>query len=76
MSIEISKSHFKAKALEIMREIEETGEEVIITSYGKKTLSIKKYSGENEDTIVKLKKAIVSYEDPFSPIDEDDWEMS
>ena len=76
MSIEISKSKFKAKALEIMKNIEETGEEVVITSYGKKMLLIKRYTDESVNPLLSLKDTIISFNEPFPPIDENDWELS
>ena len=76
MSIEISKSKFKAKALEIMKNIEETGEEVVITSYGKKMLLIKRYTDESVNPLLSLKDTIISFNEPFTPIDENDWELS
>lgn len=72
MSSEISKSKFKAKALEIFRKIELTGEAIIITDHGKPVLEIIPY--KNHDPLNKLKGSVISYDDPFEPVGESDWE--
>ena len=38
--ITVSKSKLKAKMLEYFRNVEETGEEIIVTSYGKPVIKI------------------------------------
>ena len=76
MHQEISKSVFKAQALEIMRGVEETGNEVVITSHGKKALVIKPYKDNTVSPMEKLKGVVVSFSGPFSSVAEDDWELS
>ena len=76
MHQEISKSVFKAQALEIMRGIEQSGVDVIITSHGKPTLVVKPYKSVKENPLDKLKGAVVLFDDPISPVSEDDWELS
>jgi prevent-host-death family protein len=73
MQDSISKSVFKAQALEIMREVEESGEAVVITSHGKKSLVLSVYRDASVSPLDKLKNSIVSYEDPFEPVAEEDW---
>ena len=72
MPREISKSTFKACALEIMRSVEKTGENVVITAHGKPTLIIKQYRENEISPLDKLKGSVVSYHSPTEPIDEDD----
>ena len=76
MHQEISKSVFKAQALEIMRGVEETGDEVVITAHGKKSLIIKPYKDNSVSPMEKLKGSVVSFSDPFSSVAEEDWELS
>jgi len=76
MNQEVSKSIFKAHALEIMRGVEETGNEVVITAHGKKALVIKPYTDNTVSPMEKLKGAVVSFSEPFSSVAEDDWELS
>ncbi|WP_269518648.1 type II toxin-antitoxin system Phd/YefM family antitoxin [Alteromonas sp. BMJM2] len=76
MEHEISKSNFKAHALEIMRDVEKSGEEVVITSHGKPTLVIKKFSKKNVSPLEKLRGSVVTYSSPTAPVCEDDWELA
>ncbi len=71
---ELSKSQFKPKALEIMRNIEQAGESILITDHGKPVLEIKPYTPVTVDPLKKLKGSAVEYLDPLEPIDVDDWE--
>jgi len=41
MAAHISKSRFKANALEIFRTIEQTGEPVIVTDHGRPSLEVR-----------------------------------
>ena len=75
MQQEISKSVFKAQALEIMRGVEETGNDVVITAHGKKSLVIKQYKDISVTPLEKLKGTVISFTDPTSPVAEDDWKL-
>lgn len=75
MQQEISKSKFKAHALEIMRDVELTGDEVVITSHGKPALIVKKFK-QKISPLEKLRGSVVKYSSPTTPISEDDWELS
>ena len=76
MPHEISKSAFKAHALEVMRGIEQTGEDVVITAHGKRSLVIKQYQDNAISPLEKLKGTVVSFDEPTAPICEDDWELA
>lgn len=77
MKTEISKSAFKAQALEVMRGVEQTGEAVIITSHGKPTLVIKPYEGDTrKNPLEQLNGSVLAFDDPISPVGEDDWEAA
>ena len=71
---EVSKSKFKAHALEIFRRVEMTGEPVIVTDHGNPTLIVRKYLGNAASLREKLKGSVLRYDDPFEPVAEDDWE--
>lgn len=75
METEISKSKFKARALEILRTIEQTGEPVIITDRGTPTLIVQKLSAA-ADAVTKLKGSVLRYDAPFAPVGEGDWEAT
>lgn len=72
----VSKSAFKAQALEIMRGVEQSGKEVVITSHGKPTLIIKPYREDTDlSPLERLKGTVISYESPTDPISESDWDI-
>ncbi len=76
MHQEISKSNFKAHALEVMRGVEQTGNEVVITAHGKPTLIVKKYSEPENDPLARLKGSVINYDNPTMSVAEDDWEQA
>ena len=76
MQSEVSKSQFKAKALEIFRQVEATGEPVIVTNHGKPTIEVRKHRViERTPPLQLLKGSVIEYIDPGEPVGEDDWEM-
>ena len=70
----ISKSHFKAHALEVLREIERSGRPRIITDRGRPTLEIRKLRQRRLDPRQVLKGTVVKYESPEAPVGDDDWQ--
>ena len=73
MEKKISKSQFKAKALEIFREVEATGSTVIITDHGRPTIEVRPYSVENHNPLNALRGSVSGYTDPLEPVGDDDW---
>jgi len=74
MEGEVSKSKFKAHALEIFRRVEATGEPVIVTDHGQPTLIVQKYKKTAASPNDKLKGSVLRYDAPFAPVDEGSWE--
>lgn len=70
----VSKSKFKAKALEYFRQVEESGEPVIITDHGKSTLEIRPYAEAKRTPLEMLRGSVLRYDDPFEPVGVEDWE--
>jgi antitoxin (DNA-binding transcriptional repressor) of toxin-antitoxin stability system len=71
----ISKGKFKAHALELFRKVQETGEPLIITDYGKSVLKLIPYDEKKESvTLESLRDTIIKYEDPLDPVGVEDWE--
>lgn len=68
-----SKSHFKAHALEYFREVERTGQEIVITDRGRPVLKLVPYRSEDEIP-GSLRDTVVRYDDPTAPVAEEDWE--
>lgn len=72
-SHQVSKSEFKAKALEYFREIEASGESMIVTDHGKPALEVRPYRSIERDPLDVLRGSVVRYEDPTEPVAADDW---
>jgi hypothetical protein len=73
METEISKSKFKAHALEIFRHIEKTGKPVVITDNGTPTLTVAKFRPRAHDPLARLKGSVLRFDQPLAPVDES-WE--
>jgi prevent-host-death family protein len=74
MSTSVSKSRFKARALEFFRQVERTGQPIIITDHGTPVLKVMPYR-ENPDAALRvLRASVVKYDAPTKPVGEDDWE--
>jgi antitoxin (DNA-binding transcriptional repressor) of toxin-antitoxin stability system len=74
-SKQVSKSEFKAKALEYFRLVESSGESLIVTGHGKPTLEVRPYRPEaKRDPLNVLRGSVLRYDDPLEPVGEDEWE--
>lgn len=71
---QISKTKFKAHALEVLRDIEKTGKPLIITDRGKPTLEIRKLRQREISPLEVLKGSVVKFEGPTMPVADEDWE--
>lgn len=71
----VSKSKLKAEMLRIFREIEETGQEVIVTDNNRPVLVIRKLNQARsvEEVFADYRGKIAFYEDPDTPSSVD-WE--
>ncbi len=76
MSIQVSKSHFKAKALEYFRQIEAGGESIIVTDNGRPTLEVRRYVARVSDPLEALRGSVLKYEEPTEPVGDDDWDAA
>lgn len=72
MEAEISKSRFKAHALEIFRQVEATGEPVIVTDHGTPRLVVRKYVGLANTARERLKGSVLRYDTSPQPMAEDE----
>lgn len=72
----VSKSEFKAKALEIFRQVESTGESVIVTDHGKPAVEVRIYRGIERSPLEVLRGTVLQYRNPTAPVGEDDWEAA
>ncbi|MCO8592144.1 type II toxin-antitoxin system Phd/YefM family antitoxin [Burkholderia multivorans] len=74
--VPVSKSEFKARALEYFRLVEASGESLIVTDHGKPTLEIRPYRSSESQPLDILRGSVMRYDNPIDPIAEDDWEAS
>ena len=70
----VSKSKFKPKALQYFREIEKTGQQIIITDHGKPVLKIIPYSENTESIRRSLRNSVKKFNNPTAPVGVEDWE--
>lgn len=76
MHQQVSKTEFKARALEFFRQVEATGEPIVVTDHGKPALEIRPYRAEQRDPLAVLRNSVVRFDDPLSPINDDSWEAA
>jgi len=74
MEHKVSKSKFKLQALEYFRQVEESGELLIITDREKPVLKVLPYSQRPIKGLEALRDSVVKYENPFKSVGLDDWE--
>lgn len=71
----ISKSRFKAQALQFFREVQQTGEPVVITDRGVPVLKVVPYSVEDTEGLEFFRNTVIEYAAPFEPAaDADEWD--
>jgi prevent-host-death family protein len=70
----LSKSQFKPRALELFRQVQESGEELIITDRGKPVLRIVPYVDDPRRWLQPFEGVVKRYTDPLEPVGADDWE--
>ena len=74
MNKQVSKSEFKSRALELMREVEESGSSLIVTDRGRPVVEVRKITQAKSDPLEELRGSVLFYERPFDPVGEEDWE--
>lgn len=74
MSEIVSKSRFKAHALELFRQVERTGGEIVITDRGRPVVKVVPYSAEPTRLLAELRESVVRYDNPEEPVAPEDWE--
>jgi len=75
MENRISKSKFKPKTIEFLRQVERTGQELIVTHRGKPVLKIVPYREEPMELLKSLRNTVLKYDDPTEPIGWEDWDI-
>jgi len=68
MDSTVSKSKFRAKALEYFRRVEETGEAIVVTGRGRPVLEIVPYRGAKNNPRARLRGSVLRYVRPTEPV--------
>jgi len=71
MPSSISKSQFKPRALEYLREVESKKITLTITHFGKPIAKIVPYNTQVRANREVLRTSVISYKDPFEPVVKD-----
>jgi len=73
----LSKSRFKAKALEHLREVERSGSELVITDHGRPVVKVVPYREDPTAALRSLRGSVRKYLDPLGPaVPVGDWEST
>jgi prevent-host-death family protein len=75
-SNQVSKTEFKAKALEYFRHVEASGKSVIVTDHGKPTLEVRPYRHIKRNPLDMLRGSVIRYDNPTDPVATEDWEAA
>ena len=67
--ITISKSKLKPRLLEILREVERSRKELVITDHGRPVLKILPYAPKPSEVLKALRGSVVEFTDPTEPIE-------
>ena len=70
----ISKSSFEKRPEEFLREVESTGEPLVITDQGKPVLRLVLYVPSPAEALESLRGSVLRYDDPTEPVGLEDWE--
>lgn len=74
-SASVSKSRLKAKALEYFRQVETTGQPLVITDRGRPVLRLEPFRAlDPEAELEALRGTVRRYDDPTEPLDVESWE--
>ena len=71
---QISKSVFKARALQLLREVERTGQGLVVTDRGRAVARIVPYDSDPSALLARLRGTLVRYEAPTEPVGAGEWE--
>lgn len=76
MQLVVSKSQFKAKALEYLREVEKKKQPLVITHAGRPVVQVAPYTSKGVDPLESLQGTLLFYKDPNKPaVPASDWEV-
>jgi prevent-host-death family protein len=72
----VAAADFKARCLELMDRVRETGVEYVVTKHGQPVARLVPYSPSTPASLFgSMKGTVLEFERPFDPID-DDWDVN
>jgi len=72
----VSKTEFKSKALEYFRQVESSGESVVVTDHGKPAIEVRMYRSMQRAPLDILRGSVIRYDNPTDPVADDEWEAA
>ena len=73
---QVSKSQFKAKALEFFRQVESSGEVLVVTDHGEPRLEIRPFHAKERAPLDILRGTVLCFDRPTEPVANDEWELA
>ena len=73
---DVADDKFKAKALEYFRQIETSGEPIIVTDNGQPMLEVRRYAEPKRDPLHALQGTVLRYVRPTDPVADDEWDAA
>lgn len=70
----VSRTSFQDRTQDYLRQVESTGEELVITDGGKPVLRVVPYQPDPLETLKSLRGSVLRYDDPTEPVGLEDWE--
>lgn len=70
----VTKSQFKARALEYLRQVEMSGESVVVTDRGRPAVELRRYRRDKRSPLERLRGSVLEFKKPIEPVAVDDWE--
>jgi len=70
----VTKSRFKTQTLEYCREVEKSGQELVITDHGRPVLKVVPYQQDPGQLLSYFRGTVLQYDEPTEPVGIEDWE--
>lgn len=70
----VPKSLFKARALEYLRQVETTGESLIITNHGQPAVEVRPWRADTRGPLERLRGSVLRYDTPLEPVADQSWD--
>jgi prevent-host-death family protein len=73
MEMTVSKAKLKPQLLRHFREVERTGQGIVVTDHGRPVLKIVPYTAEPLEALARLRGTVLTFSGPTDPVGEDEW---